>query len=270
MKTFGIAGAVLAGAIVVVAAAASKRPLQPPRSQPGTPSHFELLASIALAQTPGPVAAAPKFAPWGFDLSGIDREARPGDSFDDYANGAWVRRTEIPPDKARYGVFDALRDLSEERVRAIIEDAARADAALDTNTGKVGALYKSFMDEARLEILDAGPIETDLARIREAASKTDMAALMGRARGALGATLFFVSVNEDEKNPGYHSLYAYQSGLGLPDRDYHLTPAFADKKAKYRDYVARLLGMAGWPDAQKQADDVVAFETAVAQASWSR
>src|SRR5262245_4375832 len=275
MKGFWFAGAALAGVLVIVAATTSKRP---PRPRPGPlPSQFELLSSIVLAQTPaasaapiGAPTAAPRFGAWGFDTTGIDPQAKPGDSFSDYANGAWERRTEIPPDRSRYGAFDALRDLSEERTRVIIEDAAKADAALDTNTGKIGALYASFMDEARLDALDATPLAAELARIRATTSKVDVAALMGRARGDFGVSLFGVSVGEDEKNPGFHALYTSQSGLGLPDRDYYLTDAFKDKKAKYRDHVARLLGMVGWPDAQRRADDIVAFETLIAEASWTR
>jgi putative endopeptidase len=67
-----------------------------------------------------------------------------------------------------------------------------------------------------------------------------------------------------------NSLYASQGGLGLPDRDYYLRDTFRDKKARYRDYVARLLDMAGWADAQQRGDEVVALETKIAEASWSR
>ena len=219
---------------------------------------------------PGASNPVPLNAPWGFDLSGVDRNAKPGDSFFDYAVGAWHGRTAIPPDKARIGAFDALRDESQEQVRAIIEDAGKSGAAPDTDAGKIGALYNSFMDEARIEALDATPIAGDLVKIRNARTKADIAALMGGARGGFGSTFFVVSVSEDAKDPTRHTLSAAQSGLGLPDRDYYLKDTFRDKKARYRDYAARLLGMVDWPDAQKLADAIVALETQIAEASWSR
>src|SRR5262245_17258120 len=139
------------------------------------------LAHPASAQPTG----TPTFAPWGFDLSGVDPKAKPGDSFFDYANGAWDARTEIPPDKVRFGMFDMLRDKSEDRLRAIIEDAARdaasPGAAPDTDHGKIGGLYNAFMDVVRIDHLDATPIADDLARIRNASSKADIATLMGRS-----------------------------------------------------------------------------------------
>jgi len=212
-----------------------------------------------------------QISPWGFDLTGVDPKAKPGDSFFDYANGAWDARTVIPPDKTNYGMFVALRDKVEEQVQTIINEAATSGASAATDVGKIGAIYNAFMDEARIEQRDAAPITDNLNRIRDAKTKADIAALMGRARGGgLGASLFFVGVSEDQKDPTRHTLYASQSGLGLPDRDYYLKDAFKDKKEKYHGYVARMLDMVGWPDAQKRADEIVALETRIAEASWSR
>ena len=113
--------------------------------------------------------SAPQYGHWGFDLTGMETADRPGDSFFEFANGAWEAHAEIPADKARYGMFDMLSDDVEAQLRAIIEEAGRnaagPQAALDTNQGKIGALFNSFMDERRAEELDAAPIAGDLARI---------------------------------------------------------------------------------------------------------
>ena len=233
-----------------------------------------LIASTALGALGcafGKLAVAqpkPQFGPWGFDMTGIDRNAKPGDSFSAYANGAWDARTSIPADKSRFGSFDQLRDRSEDQLRRIVDDAAKDSS--DTEMGKIGALYRSFMDEARIEQLDAAPIADDLAKIRAATTKADIATLMGRASGGVGASFFRLSVSLDQKNPTRYALNTAQAGLGLPDRDYYLKDAFKDKKTKYRDYVARLLGMIGWPSAQECADAIVALETRIAEASWTR
>src|SRR5580704_2116767 len=206
---------------------------------------------------------------WGFDDSGVDPKANPGDSFFDFASGRWDARTVIPADKFRFGVFDALAEKTLEQVRAIIEDAARSPAP-NADGGKIGALYSAYMDEARIEQLDAAPIAGDLADIRGARTKADIAVLMGRARSGFGGSLFLVTVSEDGKDPTRNALHASQAGLGLPDRDYYLRDAFKDKKAKYREYVARMLDMVGWAEAQQRADEILALETRIAEASWSR
>jgi putative endopeptidase len=213
---------------------------------------------------------AAAFGHWGFDDTGIDPAVNPGDSFFDYVNGAWVARTAIPAAKSRYGMFDRLTDKTQEQVRIIVAEAARSGAAPDTDTGKIGAVYNAFMDEGRIEQLDLAPVAADLAEIRDATTRTAIAVLMGRSKRGLGGSLFNLSITDDEKAPDRETLHASQGGLGLPDRDYYLRASFRDKKAAYRDYVARLLGMAGWPEAGQRADDVVTFETRLAEASWSR
>ena len=95
----------------------------------------------------------------------MDRSVKPGDDFYKYANGKWDERTTIPGDRTRYGNFDKLAELSENRTHAIIEEAA-AGKAPDPDAAKIGAAYKAFMDEARAEQLDAKPIAADLAAIR--------------------------------------------------------------------------------------------------------
>src|ERR1043166_589055 len=169
-----------------------------------------LIASTALRALGcafGKLAVAqpkPQFGPWGFDMTGIDRNAKPGDSFSAYANGAWDARTSIPADKSRFGSFDQLRDRSEDQLRRIVDDAAKDSS--DTEMGKIGALYRSFMDEARIEQLDAAPIADDLAKIRAATTKADIATLMGRASGGVGASFFRLSVSLDQKNPTRYAL----------------------------------------------------------------
>ena len=216
----------------------------------------------------GPAKA--ELGAWGFDTSGVDRAEQPGDSFFKYANGAWLARTEIPADKTSIGAFNLLADRSELQLRDLIQADAARKAPLTTNAGKVGAAWTAFMDEARIEKLDAAPLKPELARIAAIHDKGHMAAYMGRSHGHAGASIFRAGVSEDEKNPGFHTLEIGTAGLGLPDRDYYLSPNFAAKKAKYRDYVARMLSMAGWPNADKSADEIVAFETRLAQASWTR
>ena len=215
-------------------------------------------------------ASSPRYGAWGFDRSGMDANARPGDSFFEFANGGWVARTPIAPDKTRAGMFEALIDKTQDQLLAIIEAAAKSSAAPDGPAGKIGALYRAYMDEAHLDMLDAAPIAGDLDEIRAAKTAADIAMLMGRARGGFGPALFGINVTPDEKDPGHYAVYVSQSGLGLPDRDYYLRDTYKAQLSAYRDYAARLLEMIGWPDARQRAEELVGFETRIAEASWSR
>jgi putative endopeptidase len=211
---------------------------------------------------------APRMGEWGIDTAGMDKTAKPGDDFFAYVNGNWAQTTEIPSDRSSFGAFAALRDLSEARLRSLVEGYELTSQQPDQ--AKVAALYRTYMDEELAERTDAIPLLTRLAPIYRVQSKDDMARLMGASRGGWGSSFFGSGVSDDAKNPDRYTLYMGQSGLGLGDRELYLDAKFAPQKARYQQYVAQMLDMAGWPTPQKSAADIVALETRIAQAHWTR
>src|SRR5664279_5728693 len=99
--------------------------------------------------------------PSGIAVHDLDPKVRPQDDLFRHVNGAWIDRTEIPSDKARYGSFMVLAEEAEEAVRDIIIESQSAEPG--TEARKVGDLYASFLDEARADELGATPIASQLA-----------------------------------------------------------------------------------------------------------
>ncbi len=159
------------------------------------------------------LAIAPRMGTWGFDLAGRDTSVTPGADFFNYANGAYMKTMVIPPDRSRYGSFDALTALSENRVHAVLESAA-ANAGATGSEALIGQYYKSFMDEARVEALDAKPLAGDLAAIRAANTRAKLATLMGQANMGFYNTFFVVYSSADAKAPNRYAIYTDQAGLG--------------------------------------------------------
>jgi putative endopeptidase len=213
---------------------------------------------------------AQRMGDWGIDTAGMDKSVKPGDDFFAYVNGNWAKTTQIPADRSSYGAFATLRDLSEARTRQLVEGYQLASGTPTTDQAKVAALYRGFLDEAAIERLDAKPIQPKIAAIRAVANKDQMARLMGQSLGGFGGSFFGSFVNDDSKNPDYYVLYMGQSGLGLSDRELYLQEKFAPQKTRYQQYVAQMLGMVGWLNAEKAAADVVALETKIAEAHWTR
>jgi putative endopeptidase len=213
--------------------------------------------------------AAPRFGSWGLDLTAMDRSVKPGASFNRYANGVGIDRLVIPADRTSWGSFIALRELSENRIQALIQEQA-ANPAAAGDAKKIADFYKSFMDEARVEQLDAKPLQADLKAVQAAGTKPQLARLMGASFTGFGRSFFGAGVNEDAKRAGVNVVGLSQSGLGMPDREYYLAPSFAEKKAAYLAYVEQMLGMAGWPNARARAAEIVALETKIAEAHWTR
>jgi putative endopeptidase len=214
---------------------------------------------------------AKRYGTWGVDLEGMNRSARPGANFFDYVNGTWATTTEMPADRVRFGSFDLLRDLSELRVRALLDGwAAQEGLASTSDEAKVAMVYRSFLDEATVEKLDIKPIEAHLKAIRKAKNRQDVAGLMGRSAGSFGRSMFSFAVYDDAKHPDRYALYISQSGIGLPDREFYLRDNFKAQKDRYQQYVADMLRLAKWENPEKHAADIVAMETKIAEAHWTR
>ena len=229
---------------------------------------FAPLSFVLAADAPN----KPQYGAWGFDTAGADTSTKPGDDFFRFANGTWLDKTQIPPDKPAYSLRLAMTDLTEQRLREMLEAVAvkTSDNPTTTLEEKIGAFYRSFMDEARVEQLGAKPIAQQLAEIKNVKSRDDLAALMGRTTTDFEASLFDYGIDVDLKDPNHYAFYIRQSGLGLPDRDYYLKPDFASQKSAYQNYVATLLGLVNWPESEARAKDVIEFETKIADASWTK
>ena len=213
---------------------------------------------------------APRYGTWGFDLAGRDTSVRPGDSFMRFANGSALDRMQIPSDRTSYGSFALLRELSDNRVKVMIDAlAARTDLVAGSDEQKIADAYRSYMDEGRLEALDAQPLQPYLAAIRAANTHDAMAVYMGQTQGRVGSSVFGTGITIDQKAPNRYVVSTGQAGLGLPNRDYYLDARWAEKKVLYQAYVARMLEMIGWENPAAAAEAIVAFETRIAEAHWT-
>jgi len=223
-------------------------------------------ASAVFAAT----VATPQFGVFGVDISGMQPNIAPGDDFYAYVNGAWNSRTEIPSDQSGWGQFQVLRELSDSRTRDILEKAAADPSGA---ARKVGDLYASFMDEARIDARGAAPLKADLDPIAAITSPADLAVAFAKA-GRNGVNVpILVGVGTDAKDPDHFVVTFAQGGLGLPDRDYYLikdNPKYAVARVAYIAHVARTLGLAGIPDASAKAQAIFDLETRIAAAQWSR
>ena len=233
-----------------------------------------LTACIATPESPAPTASAsPATLGSGLDLAGFDRSLRPQDDLFRYVSGEWLKTAVIPADRANYGAFTMLDDQAQADVHELVEKAANLPhRAPGSDEQKIGDFYLSFMDTARIEELGLAPLKSELARVDAVANRADLVGYMGYAQsiGVLHPLWYFVS--QDEKNATAYISNIYQRGLTLPDRDYYLKSdeKYVAIRAKYQAYVANLLKLAGFPNADDGARRIAALENRLAQAHWTR
>jgi endothelin-converting enzyme/putative endopeptidase len=214
-------------------------------------------------------------------IENMDRSVKPGDDFFVYANGGWLKRTEIPPDRSRYGVFSMLDQESNKRTAALIEEVAKSNAAPGSGTRKIADLYNSYIDEAGIEAKGLTPLKPHLDAIAAIKDKRELAFALGKTLradvDALNNTnfhtpnLFGLWVAPGFGDSEHYAAYLLQGGLQMPDREYYLADSahMREVRSKYEAHVAAMLKLAGFTDTEERAKRIVALEHAIAEKHWT-
>ncbi len=244
-----------------------------------------VLRGIAFLALPLLLAAsaqeAPKQEAHGIVVADMDPSVKPGDDFYQYSNGAWMKRTEIPPDRGGVSVFTSLVDVSNKRTVALIEEAAKANAAAGSGTRKIAALYNSYMDEGGIEAKGLTPIKPHLDEIAAIHDKRELARALGESLRAdvdplnntnfHTANLFGLWVAPDFNGSERYTVYLLQGGLQLPDREYYLDDSERMRtiRTQYQAHVSAMLKLAGFSDPDARAARVFELEHAIAEKHWT-
>jgi putative endopeptidase len=213
------------------------------------------------------LAAGPAVPPWGVDLNYVDKSVAPGDDFFLYANGNWVKTAQFSPDRSYTGVNLEIDKKNEQRLKDIVAELHKS--AADDQERKLRDLYDAFTDQAALEKTGLAHGQADLDRIAKLQTLSDVAAEMGMVKLGLDGP-FGLYLGIDDKHPSSYSVNLYQSGLGLPDRDYYLRDdkEIADTRVAYQKYLAQMLSFTGAADAEARAGAIMKLEHDLAVASW--
>ncbi len=208
-----------------------------------------------------------------FSIDYMDSSANPAEDFYRYACGRWLDTNPIPPDKSSWGAGNELQDRNFVLMKEILEEAARAeDAPSRSPRRKVGDFFASAMDSQRRNVLGFRPIAPELRRIAGISSSASFAGTIAWLHDHGIQALFDTPVGPDEKNSSVYSLYLYQGGLSLPDRDYYLKRSFGPQREAYLVHIARMFVLLGEKrqSAEAAADQIMRIETLLARSSKSR
>jgi putative endopeptidase len=243
--------------------------------------YLPLLRYLAAAAFLSILAAFARQAPapetHGIVVANIDRSVEPGNDFYRFANGDWIKRSEIPPDRAGIDVFTKLGDLSNKRTKDLIEEIAKSDAAAGSGERKVADLFNSYINESAIEAKGMAPLKPHLDAIAAIHDKKDLAHALGETLRADVDALN--NTNYHTENifglwvaPGFHDSdhylpYLMQGGLQLPDREYYLGESehMKNVRAKYETHVAAMMKLAGFSDPETRARQIIELEHSIAQ-----
>ena len=208
----------------------------------------------------------------GINKKNMDTKVKPGDNFADYVNGTWYKNTKIPADKASYGAFDMLYDQSQKDVKAIIEDAAKGSNADGSDEQKIGDYYASFMNRKDRDAKGITPIQPELKAIDAIANYSDLASYFGTANRTGVTNPFNIAVNQDSKKPNEYALTTWQSGIGLPEREYYTSTdaKMADIRKKYVAHIEKMLQLCSIENPAENAAKIMALETTIASSHMKK
>jgi endothelin-converting enzyme/putative endopeptidase len=213
----------------------------------------------------------------GIVVANMDPSVRPGDDFFLFANGNWIKNTEIPADRSGIGVFSTLADLSNKRTAGLIEEAAKSNSPAGSGQRKIADLYNSYMDEAGIEARGLAPLRPQLDAIAAIHDKAQLSHALGESLRAdvdplnntnfHTANLFGLWVAPGFEDSDHYTAYLLQGGLQLPDREYYLSDNahMRDLRGKYQTHIAAMLKLAGFDDTEARAARVVELEHAIAE-----
>ncbi|HYL95689.1 MAG TPA: M13 family metallopeptidase N-terminal domain-containing protein, partial [Terriglobales bacterium] len=219
----------------------------------------------------------PQTGTHGINAANLDRTVKPGDDFYRYANGGWLKRTEIPADRPAVGVFSELSDVANRQTVGLIEEAAKSNPPSGSNARKIADLYNSYMDEAAIEKKGLEPLRPHLDAIAAIKDKRELAHALGESLRAdvdpLNNTnfhtsnLFGIWTAPGFEDPDHYNPYLLQGGLTLPDRQYYLDDSqhMRELRATFQEHVARMLQLGGFSDAPARAAKIVELEHAIAE-----
>ena len=237
---------------------------------PSASSSASAAASSVVPATTGTTAAVADGKSI-FDISELGAPDEACQDFNQFVNAKWVAANPIPSDRTRWGAFDQLAEDSLNTQHTIVENAAKGadQATAGSIDQKIGNLYKSGMDEAAIDKVGFDPIKPKLAEIDGLKSSQDIADYLDKSFAGGDMQVFAFGSGADFKHAETQIGYTFQSGLGLPTKDYYTDPKHADLRKAYLDYIAKTLELTGVSaaDAKTQADQVMAFETRLAAAS---
>jgi len=206
----------------------------------------------------------------GIDTQHMNSDVRPQDDPYRFVNGSWLKTAEIPADKSDYGSFIELADRAEINLRQIIEEIAAGEHPHGTEQQQLGDFYHAYMNTNLIEQQGTAPIDAELKRIAAISSHDDLIRYIGHLQRVEPANPFSIFVQPDLGDSSHYAVYVWQTGLGLPNREYYFDEEFSEVRGKYVEYIADLLSLAGIANANDKANTIMALENRLAEAHWDK
>ena len=210
----------------------------------------------------------------GINLANLDLTADPTEDFYQYANGGWVKKNTIPESESRWGAISEIRDANKAALRELLTEVSRLDHPEGSDAQKVGDFYRTGMDAEQIEQNGIQPLQPYFAEIETIETLDDLLKVVAKHHKMGSRALFTVFSEGDFMDSDMTAAYAYQAGLGMPDRDYYLEKGerFEKYRREYLKHIRKIFQLMGEDSltAKAAAKTINRIETRLAEGSWTQ
>lgn len=229
------------------------------------------MKKLVMALLPCVVAAcgSPVVEKPALDLTDLNTSVSPSENFYEFATGGWRKKHPLKPEYPRYGVMDVLAENNQNRLNDLFRGMAAMNATPGSVEQKIADLYNMGLDSVRLNREGAKPLESMLGRIMSVSDRRSLTEVLFELHSAGDYAFFMPSVAADMVDGDMQVLYLQQAGLGMSDRDYYLDTVNLEIKSGYKNFLEKIFSLSGISDASKVAENAIAVEDMIAEASWS-
>jgi len=211
----------------------------------------------------------------GIDLSMMDTSVRPQDDFYNYVNGQWMKNTEIPADRSRWGSFNELRKNTDKNTLKILKEAQKNDSyKAGTDQRKALDYFASIMDTTARNKAGIAPFKPYLEKIENLNNKKEVEDFIRKSATNLSNIFINTGVGADMKDSNMNVLYIGPAGFGLPERDYYVAKDEDSQKIRdeYKKHIAKMMRFLGKSDddINRIVENVMKIETELSQAKLTK
>lgn len=205
----------------------------------------------------------------GIDVSLMNKKIRPQDDFFMFANGSWVKKTEIPASESRWGSFNELDKNNKEKLTKLLEEASSSEQEKGSAKQLIGDYYQSFLNMELRNTVSSEFLTNQISILNQINSKSSLLNYLSTVYSIGIPTFFDFMVEQDLKDVQNHAVYFSQGGLGLPNRDYYFDSTKQEICKAYIDYISKSLSISGEKDSELKANQIFEFEKNLASKMMS-
>lgn len=227
-----------------------------------------IIPDYVWSQSAGLIKDKPSFGDWGVETQFISKTILPGNDFYKYVNEGWLSSKTIPAGSSGLGSYSEANSRNKERIANVIHEGANTIGTAQGPLRQIGELYLGYLNTDNIDKLGLKPIREDLNDILALSSYEGIAKWMADPKSF---SIVAIHTGPDLNDRSRFLVTLSESGIGLPGAEWYEKKdgPYPGYRKAYTEYIAQTFKLAGIPNENKRAADILELETKLAALQWT-